>query len=240
MSPLSCRSEQLVNPPYYLQDHLIGNHLFVIAQFKNSISKPPLTLIAYDALRSRAVRSPVYCLVWKLNKAHCASWKHSRRRIVEEEEDCFLILDPVIPPIDFILPACEEQGLVYLKELGEGAQGLVYLCHDILRSTAGLPCFSAVKILPATDDETQSARQRREIKHHGMLSSHPNIVTLHRSFSIKTHHFLVMDYHPGIDLDTFITNEPNFYLNSTERVRTAILQLIDAIQFTHDHGIYHW
>jgi Protein kinase domain len=234
------RRSQLGRAPANLQERFIGNRLFAVAVIKRSKSSPLPSLIAYDALRSYQANEPVYCLVRMIRHGLCHSLDQPDNPAMHHEDLCFLPMDPVILNTSHELAYSENQGLVYLKEIGEGAQGVVFLAHDFRRSTPTSTRLSAVKILEPPKDYAQLARQEREIRFHLKVSGHPNIVTLHRAYRAKQHYFLVMDFHPGSDLETFMLTNPSLYLSDTEKVRNVILQLIDAIQFIHWKGVYHW
>jgi hypothetical protein len=199
-----------------------------------------MTIMAYDALRTLSVDEPVYRLVKAMPQGLGTSWERSHRPIIHQDNWSFLILDPVIPGHSMHLPFSQTQNLVYLKQIGAGSQGLVYLTHDLQRSTPSAPQFSAVKVFPKPKDQKMQLHQEREIRLHLKASRHPSIVTAHRAYKTNGRYFVVMDYHAGSGLDTFIINDPDFFLVNPGMTRSVLLQLLDAIHYLHINGIYHW
>ena len=81
----------------------------------------------------------------------------------------------------------------------------------------------------------------REVYYHCLVSSHPNIVTLHEWFLIANREemFLILDYCPGGDLQTYITKGRNPFAGDDRRMKQIILQICDAVDFIHSKGIFH-
>jgi serine/threonine protein kinase len=126
-----------------------------------------------------------------------------------------------------------------LKEiLGAGGNGVVYSAVDLNTSVT-----YAVKALSKCDangdplDDRAREFRVREIQLHYAASAHPNIVSLVWIIDQPDCTFLVMDYYPDGDLFTRIT-EKNSYLGDDMAIRTAFLQIIDAVEHCHKLGIY--
>ena len=81
----------------------------------------------------------------------------------------------------------------------------------------------------------------REIYYHQLVSSHPNIVTLHEHFLIANREemFLVLDYCAGGDLRTYIAEGRNQFVGGDRRMREIILQICGAVDFIHSKGVFH-
>jgi len=81
----------------------------------------------------------------------------------------------------------------------------------------------------------------REIYYHRLVSSHPNIVTLHEYFLIlnREEMFLILDYCAGGDLMTYITEERNPFEGDDGQMRDIILQICGALDFIHTKGVFH-
>ncbi|SNX82065.1 related to serine/threonine protein kinase [Melanopsichium pennsylvanicum] len=124
--------------------------------------------------------------------------------------------------------------------------------------------YYAVKCLNKVGlDARQRAFQRREIMLHTMASSHPNVVTLHRVIDDPQDPcvYVVLDYCPDGDLFSMITETQRYMLPSAASraaqeqgidvaftqdrltmdalIRDVFDQILDAVDFCHQMGIYH-
>lgn len=237
----SYNAEDVEEIPTEIPQNLIGNRLSLMAKVKSSESEAALTIIAYDALRTQIKGLPVFCLVRVKEHGTHEGQSSTTETIIHQGDYLYLIGEPILLESWW---TCvwnrPEQGLVYLKRLGDGFQGVVHLAHDVHRSTPDDLKFSAVKEIHSNKEDKESLTHlQNEIRHHTIASTHPNVVTLHRVFNEHGVHYLVMDYVPGGDLDQFFSKNPKFYLGKTELVRSLLLQLLDAIYFLHANGIYH-
>ena len=127
--------------------------------------------------------------------------------------------------------------------LGEGAYGVVYLAVQehggATSSKMSSPRQFAVKVLQkATNLSREGQCQSREIMTHKIASGHPNVLTLHDVLEDEEHLYLVLDYCPGGDLYSAIV-ERHMYARNDALVRSVFVQILDAVQSCHDHGIYH-
>lgn len=77
-----------------------------------------------------------------------------------------------------------------------------------------------------------------EIRLHKLASQHPGVVALHRIIEDTNYTFLVMEFATDGDLFTQILTECR-YLGNSELIKDIFLQLIDAVQFCHEKGIFH-
>ncbi|KAF8165240.1 kinase-like domain-containing protein [Crassisporium funariophilum] len=123
-----------------------------------------------------------------------------------------------------------------LESLGAGAYGKVYRAVD---TTASSQTCYAVKCLNKPEPGSHTdILQQREFALHKLVSGHPNIVTLHEHFSDGLHVYVVMDLCTGGDLFAAITEKHLFY-NNGRLIKRAFVQLIDAVQYCHDFGVFH-
>ncbi|KAG8936631.1 hypothetical protein FRC02_000624 [Tulasnella sp. 418] len=128
--------------------------------------------------------------------------------------------------------------LELLEILGSGAYGVVYLAVDV-HSPPENPAWYAVKVLAkACLDTRQRKFQRREIALHQLASAHPGVVTLHRVVEEDDHVFVVLDFCPDGDLFAMIT-ETRLYLGNDALIKSVFLQILAAVEYCHDLGIYH-
>ncbi|KAF8914011.1 kinase-like domain-containing protein, partial [Gymnopilus junonius] len=123
-----------------------------------------------------------------------------------------------------------------LESLGSGAYGKVYRAVDCVSFR---PKFYAVKCLQRPEPGSRTELlQQREFSHHKLVSGHPNIVTFHQFFHDTRFVYVVLDLVTGGDLFAAIT-ERHVFFNNGRLIKTAFIQLIDAVQYCHDLGVFH-
>jgi serine/threonine protein kinase len=123
-----------------------------------------------------------------------------------------------------------------VSPLNHGSFGLVFRAVDLY---TGRPV--AIKCL-AKHPPTAVAECAEEFRLHRLAGSHPNIVNPLCFFDSDTYMFLVLEFCPQGDLYEAIRlgNEPSEkFLDRSERIRSLMFQLIDAVLFLHSKGIYH-
>lgn len=140
-------------------------------------------------------------------------------------------------PITFQAPTLEEMAY-YLPQyemhgfIAQGGMGAVYLARQ-----AALDRYVAIKVLPPTFGGEMDFAARFQIEARAMAKlQHGNIVGVFDFGTTKGGHlFLVMEYVDGSTLHDLIQTG-----NVTkEHALSFALQLCDALQFAHDHGIIH-
>jgi TonB family protein len=119
-----------------------------------------------------------------------------------------------------------------LEELGSGAMGVVYLCVDprLARPVAVKVIRESEHMTPA-EKEQFLARFRHEAEAAGRLN-HPGIVQI---YDIGPS-YLVMEYLDGKALSTVLKAGP---AGTVQEVCSIVLQVSDAIDYAHKHGIVH-
>jgi serine/threonine protein kinase len=133
----------------------------------------------------------------------------------------------------------DSKQLEIMRIVGKGAFGAVYAAKDVDSGA-----FYAVKCLYSNRKTRKGipldVQQLfdHEVLLHTAVTSHPNVLTLHRHFTECGMHFIVFDLCAGSDLLTNITNRPLFWRRD-DRVRAAFLQIIDAVAHCHAQGIAH-
>lgn len=123
------------------------------------------------------------------------------------------------------------EGLEGLTEIGRGGFGVVYRATEIdLNRTV------AVKVLNDASADIARKRLDRERRAMGVLSGHPNIVTIYRSGMAGGSPFLVMEFLGGGSLADRLQKGPP--LSWQEAVTTGIA-LADAVYAAHQAGVLH-
>lgn len=150
------------------------------------------------------------------------------------------MLPPLPPPVTRCYAPEDRLGFLLANRLeltsilGVGAYGVVYTAVDIHTNI-----MYAVKALNKTGlDPRQLKCQQREIKLHYMASQHPSVVSLLRIMDSPECIYVVMEYCPEGDLFSSITEKGN-YVGNDSLVRSVFLQILSAVQFCHDMGVYH-
>lgn len=125
------------------------------------------------------------------------------------------------------------------SSLGTGAYGTVYLAWD---SVEGHQC--AMKALNRyTPEGYQQDRralefQTREIRTHWTAQSHQNVVTMYGVVEDPQCIYVVLEYCEEGDLFHNITNSAK-YVGNDDLVKHVFGQLLDAVDFCHQKGIFH-
>ena len=116
-----------------------------------------------------------------------------------------------------------------VMKLGQGASGLVYLAEDLV---LGRPVV--LKRLPPDASESDRARALVEARTIAALN-HPNICTLYEYEEADDEQFLVLEVLEGQTLEGLIAQGPL----PLPQVLDLGVQLADALDAAHTHGIVH-
>jgi TonB family protein len=119
-----------------------------------------------------------------------------------------------------------------LEELGSGAMGVVYLCVDPrLARPVAVKVIRESEHMTAAEKEQFLARFRHEAEAAGRLN-HPGIVQI---YDIGPS-YLVMEYLDGKALSAVMKAG---HAHTVQEVCSIVLQVSDAIDYAHKHGIVH-
>ena len=117
--------------------------------------------------------------------------------------------------------------------LGVGAYGVVYAAKHINQRMYAVKCMPKVNI-----DARQHRLHATEIRLHAQVSGHPNIISLEKVVETPDTLNVVLEYCDEGDLFSMIT-EKGGYLGNDKLIKQVFIQILDAVQFCHFHGIYH-
>ena len=122
----------------------------------------------------------------------------------------------------------EQKGYRYIRTLGKGGFGEVYLTKESLSEN-----YFAIKMLH-NRERFHQVNILREIRHLGRIN-HPNIISYKSSFQEKDRLFLVMEYCSRGNLHDFAgKNKLTF-----GQIVDLFVQLAQAFNFLHEKGIVH-
>ena len=125
-----------------------------------------------------------------------------------------------------------------ISPLNHGSFGMVFMAQDLMTNEpVAIKCLTKQSapgdaVLDfAIDDKSE------ELVLQGTLGLHKNIVNLLRSFETDAHLYLVMEFCAQGDLYEAIRNGHGPL--QTDHVRHFMLQLVDAVAYTHSKAVYH-
>lgn len=117
---------------------------------------------------------------------------------------------------------------LYVEDyLAHGSYGAVFRVAD----RAGVRQL-ALKVMH------RSSQWEEESTLHYFLSNHPNIVTLHENIELGDYAASLLDYCPGGSLHELIYDRCA-YAGDSARIKSAFLQIIDAVDHCHTNYVYH-
>jgi len=129
-----------------------------------------------------------------------------------------------------LLPVRELARFRLLRELGRGAQAVVWLAHD-----PRLDREVAVKLLSAEADESTRQEWLNEARSVSRLK-HPNVVPVFEADELDGQSYLVFEYVEGPTLQELRRKKPS--MPAREAV-TLLLGVLDALAAAHELGIVH-
>lgn len=133
------------------------------------------------------------------------------------------------------------------RHLKSGGFGITYLARDSLqRQVVIKECFPegmcvrpsrAVRPRSRTYGQGVATLIQKFIREAQNLSriDHPNVVRVHQVFEDNDTAYMVLDFIEGRDLGEAITVNPL----GPDEIRSALLQLLDAVAVIHDSGLLH-
>ncbi|ROT38825.1 serine/threonine-protein kinase ksp1 [Sodiomyces alkalinus F11] len=125
-----------------------------------------------------------------------------------------------------------------ISPLNHGSFGMVFLARDIhTDEKVAIKCLTKKAAADDAGFDFAVDDKSEEQLFHQRLGSHPNIVNLLHSFETDFHTYLVLEYCSRGDLYEAIRNGHGPL--ETEHVRQFMLELVDAVAYSHGKGVYH-
>lgn len=121
-----------------------------------------------------------------------------------------------------------------IRMLGHGGMNYVYLAYDTVNQQKVVLKFPNDELI---GDIAVFERYKREAEVGNRLN-HPHIQRLLNTDENRRDHYLVVEYIQGRTLRTVLEDHAPNPLPVTEALR-IIMQLCDAMQYAHAHGVYH-
>ena len=119
--------------------------------------------------------------------------------------------------------------------LGKGAMGIVYEGYDPqIQRTVAIKTVRKDIVDPELTEQFL-ARFRNEARAAGRLH-HPNIVGIYEYGEEDNVAFIAMEFVKGVGLREYIERKVNFEFGQLVNV---MVQLLQALEFAHDHGVVH-
>ena len=145
-------------------------------------------------------------------------------------------MDTVNTP--FTTDVCLNGRYDILSPLNHGSFGVVVLARDRqLDQLVAIKCLDKIASPQEGGLSLQIDDRSEELDIHSRICNHPNIVNLLDSFGTATHTFIVLEYCSMGDLYEAIRHDRG--PKETEHVRDFMLQLVNAVEFLHNKGVYH-
>jgi len=138
------------------------------------------------------------------------------------------------PPADLPNMAGKIIGSDHIKlveEIGTGGFGAVYRAVEIKSGS-----ILAVKCVRRRREKL--GREPREISLQRLVCKHLNIVSVRGFYDDEVFVYAALDYCPGGDLFTAVVERGVFHLQDG-LIKTAYLQILDAVDWCHSHRIAH-
>lgn len=138
------------------------------------------------------------------------------------------------PPADLPNMANKTIGsgkIKLVEEIGTGGFGAVYRALEIKTgSVLAVKCVRKRREKPG--------REPREISLQRLVCGHPNIVSIRGFYDDEGFVYAALDYCPGGDLFTAVVERGVFNMQD-DLIKTAYLQILDAVDWCHSHRIAH-
>ncbi|KAG4443973.1 hypothetical protein IFR05_000613 [Cadophora sp. M221] len=125
-----------------------------------------------------------------------------------------------------------------VSPLNHGSFGMVFMAEDLTNNEmVAIKCLTKKSAITDGDYSFAVDEKSEELACHALLGNHSNIVNLIHSFETDSHIYIVLEFCARGDLYEAIRTGTGPL--ETEHVRRFMLQLVDAVAYIHDKGLYH-
>ena len=125
-----------------------------------------------------------------------------------------------------------------ISPLNHGSFGMVFMAKDLITNDlVAIKCLTKKSAIADSDSSFAIDERSEELACHARLGSHANIVNLIHSFETDAHVYIVLEFCSRGDLYEAIRTGTGPL--ETEHVRQFMLQLVDAVAYIHNKGMYH-
>ncbi|KAJ8652150.1 hypothetical protein O0I10_012208 [Lichtheimia ornata] len=143
--------------------------------------------------------------------------------------------EPPLNPHVLLNTYIDNRTIQLIAVLGVGAYGIVYQARHVKTRR-----LYAVKLVTTSMNHHHPASFRcREAEIHQQVNEHDNILTFVKQVWMGEWLFLVLEYAPYGDLFSAITHPTSTIVGNNESIRHIFLQILDAVQHCHNHGVAH-
>ncbi|KAH9024129.1 kinase-like domain-containing protein, partial [Lactarius hengduanensis] len=161
----------------------------------------------------------------------------------------------VAPPVESYAPGAlvhpyNEDELSYrlVRQVGHGAFSLVWLAHVEKGRSEGT--LVAVKMITRAGEQSDGVARRaargervsfmREVEVlHYLTPTHASLPRLYASFTVRTHHVLVLEYVAGGELLDVVNSDEQHAQLSEPLLRRIFRELVSAVEWIHARFVVH-
>ncbi|KAI9443703.1 kinase-like domain-containing protein [Lactarius psammicola] len=161
----------------------------------------------------------------------------------------------VAPPVESyaagaLVHPYNEDELSYrlVRQVGQGAFSLVWLAHVAKGKSEG--ALVAVKMIARAGEQNDGAARRvprgervsfmREVEVlHYLTPTHASLPRLYASFTVRTHHVLVLEYVGGGELLDVVNSDEQHAQLSESLLRRIWRELVSAVEWMHARFVVH-
>ncbi|KAJ1335518.1 protein-serine/threonine kinase [Microdochium nivale] len=125
-----------------------------------------------------------------------------------------------------------------IAPLNHGSFGMVFSARDLQTGEiVAIKCMTKRTAVADPNFDLFYDEKSEEIYCHRRLAAHPNIVNMIDTFETDAHLFIALEFCSQGDLYEAIRRGMGPL--ETEHVRDFMLELVDAVSYMHEHGIFH-